>query len=384
MISTWIIEPRDPLIVRDGRPFGPIPGARAASLAFPFPSTTTGGVRTRAGLNSNGIFDTTLIATVKAISVRGPLLVELDDEDDIAEWFAPAPIDALLLDAEPPEKEMVKSVICKRLVPLKLPEHACTDLEDGLALVGMTKSDPRKPYSKAPRFWRWPEFEQWLANPTDEAKKALSQLGHNGPTPENRAHVSIQSLTQTAVEGALFQTRGLEFTRKEKRKRLALAVTAEARINPGLAPLGGERRLVSWRASRKTLPDLLSTLRDGIVKDRACRVVLLTPAHFQRGFLPSWLIEPRHGVSPKLNAVATGRPQVISGWDFEKQIPKPTRRLAPAGTVFFLTLDGDWQAIEHWVDTLWMQCVSDDAPDRCDGFGLAVLGVWSGEFQKME
>ena len=75
---TWIIEPRDPLIVRDGRPFGPTPGARAASLSFPFPSTTTGVVRTRAGLGPDGKFDTAQIERVKQIAVRGPLLVELN------------------------------------------------------------------------------------------------------------------------------------------------------------------------------------------------------------------------------------------------------------------------------------------------------------------
>ena len=53
-MTIWIIEPHDPLIVRDGRPFGPNPGVQATSLTFPFPSTTTGGVRTRAGLNSYG------------------------------------------------------------------------------------------------------------------------------------------------------------------------------------------------------------------------------------------------------------------------------------------------------------------------------------------
>ena len=53
---TWIIEPHDPLIVRDGRPFGPNPSAQAISLSFPFPSTTTGGVRSRAGLKGDGTF----------------------------------------------------------------------------------------------------------------------------------------------------------------------------------------------------------------------------------------------------------------------------------------------------------------------------------------
>lgn len=105
-MKTWIIEPRDPLIVRDGRPFGPIPGARAASLSFPFPSTTTGGVRTQYGLGLGEDFEdeqkkSSLIAKVKRIAVTGPLLVEVDDETgDVARWFAWAPADALLLDVQ--------------------------------------------------------------------------------------------------------------------------------------------------------------------------------------------------------------------------------------------------------------------------------------------
>ena len=39
-MTIWLVEPRDPLIVREGRPFGPDPGAWATSLPFPFPSTT--------------------------------------------------------------------------------------------------------------------------------------------------------------------------------------------------------------------------------------------------------------------------------------------------------------------------------------------------------
>ena len=85
-MSIWIIEPRDPLIVRDGRPFGPNPGARAKSLPFPFPSTTTGGIRTKAGLE-NGVFDKNKIAEVRNIAVRGPVLVELDKMGQIANWL---------------------------------------------------------------------------------------------------------------------------------------------------------------------------------------------------------------------------------------------------------------------------------------------------------
>ena len=58
-MGNWLIEPIDPLIVRDGRPFGPTPGARARTLPFPFPQTIAGAVRTRDGLDANGRFDRT-------------------------------------------------------------------------------------------------------------------------------------------------------------------------------------------------------------------------------------------------------------------------------------------------------------------------------------
>src|SRR5438105_12533871 len=86
--TIWIIEPRDPFIARDGKPFGV--GVSAATLPFPFPSTTTGGVRTRAGLasgsfiDSNGRPNVKLITEVKEIATCGALLVELDEDGEIA------------------------------------------------------------------------------------------------------------------------------------------------------------------------------------------------------------------------------------------------------------------------------------------------------------
>jgi CRISPR-associated protein Cmr3 len=56
--QVWLIDPHDPLIFREGKPFGPTPGAQARSLPFPFPSTTTGGVRTQVG-SENGLFTMT-------------------------------------------------------------------------------------------------------------------------------------------------------------------------------------------------------------------------------------------------------------------------------------------------------------------------------------
>jgi CRISPR-associated protein Cmr3 len=396
-MTTWIIEPLDPLIVRDGRPFGPTPGARAASLTFPFPSTTTGAVRTRDGLDGDGRFQPSEIPRIKQIGVRGPFLVELDSASgDIANWFAPAPLDALLLDLEP--FDSAKATL-KRLVPLKLPLDVSTDLPSDLLPVGMAKPDPRKPLAHPPRYWFWDQFEKWLCDP-QEQEAILETLGCPGPTPEERMHVRLDPDTQAAAEGALFQTRGLEFTYTSDKKRLSTArsfalafVTEAPNVKPGIAPLGGERRLVNWRRSTCALPGVPAKVRTDILKNRHCRVILLTPAHFVLGSQPTWLRSLREGVKPSLQAIAVSRYQVVSGWDLEwtdgktRGRPKPTRRLAPAGTTLFLQLAGDDDAINRWIDGIdgiWMQCVSDEAQDRLDGFGLAVLGTWDGNPRPME
>ena len=95
------------------------------------------------------------------------------------------------------------------------------------------------------------------------------------------------------------------------------------------------------------------------------------------------------GVAVELQGVAINRTQVVSGWDFDRTKsqhgqPKATRRLAPAGSVYFLKLTGTEQQVEGWCDQVWLQCVSDDPQDNRDGFGLVLLGAWSGQCQAME
>lgn len=390
----WIIEPRDPLIVRDGKPFGPNPGARATSLSFPFPSTIAGGIRRWAGAGADGVFIRSKenIERVKQIAIKGPLLVEISDDNARLRWMFPAPADALLLETKPAESGRA---VVKRLVPLDTQEIGLTNLPnlpDGLHLVGQRDTDLRKPFKDTPRFWYWEQFEQWLIEP-QEAPISVKDWGHHGPQSEQRMHVSIQSETQTAIDGALFQTRGLEFTSKtEKKTRLALAVVTDDELKSfnggkgGFAPLGGERRLMHWWRVPAQFPDCPEAIRASIVKHKACRVVLLTPACFAQGWYPTSLLQQHNGVQPTLKSIAVQRAQVISGWDLAANngegAPKPTRRLAPAGTVLFLKLDGsNEEAINQWIDDHWMACVSDAAQDRLDGFGLAVLGTWTGNLQ---
>lgn len=400
-MTIWLIEPRDPLIVRDGRPFGPDPGARAESLPFPFPSTTSGGIRTQAGKDTDGVFpvgDQQLIRTLLGIEVRGPLLVDLDKQGEVASWFFPAPSDALLLKGEDEATARLY-----RLVPLKLSGRAATDMtaaskymqSDELALVGLTEEARGKPYRPAPRFWNQSAFYDWLQGSAKDASLRVlvpAELGHSGPLRDQRLHVRLDPQTLAAMEGFLFLTEGRAFARPADGAaaaippiHMALAVQSEAELKEGIAPLGGERRLMRWYRSKKQVwPEPPDGLLETIADEGACRLLLLTPAYFERGWRPTWLLQQSGEAQARLAAAAVGRPQVVSGWDFERNRPKPSRRLAPAGTVFFLQLGPDREANRRWAETMWMSCVSDDDQSRKDGFGLAVVGAWNGQLAQMK
>jgi len=413
-MTIWIIEPRDPLIVRDGRPFGPNPGARASTLPFPLPSTIVGGLRHKAGLDQEGTFDRAAVNFVLSLSLRGPLLAELGNEGALVQLLFPAPADALAL---APETENLPEpyIRVQRLFPQRLAGAPLSNQPEGMAFIAPAERVPNKVSSKAPRFWSEAVFMNWLSDPRDDELRTISGLGLGVLKNDARTHVSVRPETQTARDGALFQTRGLEFTWRDSEaqrtkeafltKRLALAAAFEQGHTPyspayfvgGLAPLGGERRLMRWSTVERSLPTPPAGMFEHIIATRRARVVLLTPALFdsQRADDPTqrvvhrpplqWL---RGGVAATLIAAAVARPQVVSGWDmnadngvdeqgraFPRGKPKPTRRLAPAGAVYFITWP-EGADVSAWLRATWMQNVSDAEQDCRDGFGLAAIGAW--------
>ncbi|HBW50502.1 MAG TPA: CRISPR-associated protein Cmr3 [Herpetosiphon sp.] len=413
--QAWLIEPRDPLIVRDGRPFNNTPGARAYTQSFPPPSVLAGVIRSQTAYASKLQFTRNSDDNrhqgnkLQPIQIYGPVLVELLEPNEAnaeAEFLCPAPADALLFEPESKIEDKPSESVpwLRRLIPIQAPAKLVSDFNE-LGLVGLVEPDPRKPAKEQPHFWYWKRFLQWLQDPAgliDQTQTAAVQkstdLGIQGLPIDQRTHVEIKPDSQQAEDGRLFQTRGLSFTqandqRLAEARRLALYVHADYRDTTGLtipqpsiAPLGGERRLARWEPTERQLPACDQAILDAIVKANACRVILLTPAMFAKGYRPTWLFEDPRGVQPKLAAIAIKRAQGISGWDLAIHKPKPTRRLAPAGTVFFLTFPEkeNSAAIEAWVRNYWMHCISDAEQDRRDGFGLAVLGAWDGKLAKIK
>ncbi len=406
---TWYsIVPRDGLILRDGRPN--VDRSESQSLPFPYPSTVVGAVRTALGTQFGKPFNPEAADTVLQAAIRGPLLSSLDQP----RLFVPAPRDMLLIEAK-------GDVRCYALRPLAEGEQAtdldeCTATKQPLQLVGLPSGqlDGGKPPKSIPHFWPWEALLNWLRSPireregwnvTEHLDGALTSLPH-----ESRVHVALQADTLTAVEGDLFETRALRFLapaipkgwaqeadashRDQPRKRfpseLALCVDVDASrvaepfrtVRPGLRPLAGERRLVHWQERPAPVPDtppteLMKALvpRENDLGVTRLRLVLLTPAHFEAGALPTRLLQSTQELSLRLRAALVGRPETVSGWDFAKGCPKKTRRLVSAGSVYWLELEGSVKARTQWIEEAWMRNVSDGEQDCRDGFGLAVIGV---------
>ncbi len=389
-MSVWLIEPLDPLIARDGRPASV--GGHFFTVSFPYPSMLAGAVRTRMG-SENGAFalwgEDTLKELLEKVIVRGPLLAEVQPEgDEVLQWLAPAPRDLTILRA--PDG----TTILKRHVPYRLaPGEAMDSLEEeDLLPVGYRGEETYgKPPKDLPAFWRWDEFETWLTAPADRPAVDLTALGVAALPIETRAHLAVQPGERVGMDGMFFQTSGLRFLQaggsRLNPRRFALSVGCQgARVGGRdlalerqIAPLGGERRLARWSPASQEWPRMPAAVREGILSTGRARLILLTPALFEKGALPGWnggAWPLAAQVTANIRAACVPRPAIVSGWDLAKGRPKATRRLAPAGSVYFLELQGSKDDLRQWCEETWLHCVSDGAQDRRDGFGLAALGIW--------
>lgn len=386
-MSVWLIEPLDPLIARDGRPAAV---GQFHTVSFPYPSMVAGAVRTRMG-SPGGAFSIpkdALQELKEKVRIRGPLLAELDPEGDVHQWLAPVPRDAVILNDADEQPTL------KRLVPRPLAPGEAMDslLEKGLIPLGFEGPETYgKPPAGVPAFWTWSELESWLETPRDRPGVDPRSLGIGRLPVETRSHLAIQPGERVGIDGMLFQTAGLRFLQKGaarlEPRRFALSLTTEGAHVAGrdlalerqIAPLGGERRLARWSPAPKEWPRLPELIRKTIAATRRARLLLLTPALFEGGTLPAWsgASWPLGGtLRATVRAAAVPRHEVVSGWDLATGRAKETRRLAPAGSVYFLELQGSETDLRDWCENTWLACVSDGEQDRRDGFGLAVLGTW--------
>jgi CRISPR-associated protein Cmr3 len=295
-MSRWLIEPRDPLVVRDGRPNDR--RSESATLAFPLPSTCAGICRTRLGSDPGGGFVLgARVDELRRTSLRGPLLAD----GVTGALLFPVPRDVRI------EHAAGGALLARSLAPLATPDGVEHDDIEGLALVGPPADEPRsagKPPPGMPSFWPWSAIERSLRAPLrlegDEAVGELLRGGVAALPMESRMHVALDGDTATARDEMLFGTTGLRFATGDPAalssvRPLALFLDFDGSpiddraIRPGLAPFGGKRRLARWSPTEAQLPQIPAWLAEHVARapaDRALRlrVILATPAIFRLGY----------------------------------------------------------------------------------------------------
>lgn len=413
MSSYLTITPRDPVIVRDARPFSS--GNRMKSLDWPYPSVLAGSLRTLLGKEVAKDFNPKTVNALKAINIAGPLAVYRET------LYFPAPKD-LLVESPCPGKYTHHI-----LQPMDLREGESCDLPHQSLRPPMMPEDAPGEFKpeKFAQLWSVHTMTEWLTRPEcvgfvssssqeedeDQGKRVYAVLSCDRssdrppdsldlPEKDARTHVGIDPETGRVKESLLFETVGLDLSLKKMPGQVEFAARTQ---NTGqfekfmkdmdtLHPFGGERRLSHWKAGEKhagwTCPDIIQKTLSG--KQRV-RMVLATPAIFSGGWIPGWLAEKDseltgsppgapEGLSLRLVSACVDRWKPLSGWSLEKGHvgPKAIRRLVPSGSVYFFEVHGGIDAAQL-AEKCWLMPVSDDPEqNRRDGFGLALWGSWNG------
>ena len=387
------ITPIDPLISRDARPFGA--GGRVRSLDWLTQTATAGAVRTALWKRLEDRNDENALNALHDVRVRGPFpMVD-------GRLYFPRPLDIavsvkIVRDEKDPNivKEKITSVW--QIKPITIPEDCHVEMPKGCE--GLIPAEPDtdedfKPEKLNP-FWTGGRMSQWLK----AGKRDFVLFGEDGKETDTlpalardeRVHVNIDPATGTSKEGMLFSTTGLDFVQGNVKKKQPLRqgyAAIDVEVPDGLpslperftAPLGGERRLAEFNREDDCQDLWDCPLSMEFHRGDKIRLVLASPAIFAQGWLPGWIDKASlEGTIPgtetrlKLVSAVTGRWQPISGWCYEKGHtgPKPTRRMVPAGSVYFMELMSE----TFNSASLWLSSVCDEARDRSDGLGLALWG----------
>jgi CRISPR-associated protein Cmr3 len=359
MERTLLIQPRDPAIFRDGKPF--TAGAPARSIPWPMPSAVIGAIRTRLGRLTN--YDDETIRRLRKIEQCGPFLAVKTDGTRALTF--PAPADAVAFATEDGQLE-----ICP-MRPETLADGEGMDTPDGLRPV-LGGHDRKR--TEMPPFWLAKWTMEWLAaGGRGAVRRSPVDVGLSHLSRQRRIHVKIEAGLQTAEKGMLFGTEGLEFEDNAICSRIRYGDDEEWAPLERLAPLGAERRLAYWWEQTMDWP----AAPEWLAESRLVRLQLVTPGCFDEGWKPKWMARGTppglDGLELALVGAAVPRAAALSGWDLTKRGKhgeKATRFLAPAGSVYFCEVKrGDPRR-------LWLRSIADQEQDRRDGFGLVLCGVW--------
>ncbi|HVK63129.1 MAG TPA: type III-B CRISPR module-associated Cmr3 family protein [Polyangium sp.] len=375
------LTPRDGMFLKDGRGYYTSNVGRGHGHDWPLPPTIRGALRAalgRAIMEREGRTfapaeyeeRTRALALEKVVALHRPRGRAFASAHRV--W--PTPADAL-------HTTSGKDTVLTRLSP-EPPRARTLASRDDPALESLWRPYPGKvgkPRKGSP-FWSDADMMQWLWG--DE----LPRVAENPPLVPSRrrdVHVTIESSTFAATPSMMFSTDIVETTSSE-RGDWAFGVSVQLpdghTLPPGPITLGHRRRL----APHETVDAaLFSPPEDRLVDTLGLRLVLATPAHFERGVVPDGFEATAEHVyvgrlphvegKVVLRAAFVPGPEDVSGWDMAKRAPKPTRRLVPACSVYFFVKQDGAPFERAELRALWL---AQWGRGTEDGLGVVLPGRW--------
>jgi len=386
-----ILRARDGYFFKDARGWYTSDAGRTHSLEWPYPTTLLGALRSAFGRRreaSRPFTPDEWEAQTKGVSIGVSLPVRCPVGNPITQaarlW--PQPADMLLA-----ERGGVRAWLALN------PEAVPTDVKVVADRDGDAPADflwfPRpgeigKP-SRRPPWWTDAELYRWVAGRVP------------GVLPESdreirwrtQVHVSIDPKPGTALDGALFSTDVRESLVRGTSSRtsideFSIAVRVQSTDNAALwertpIVLGGDGRLASAVVAPAELFDPVVGIGADASASLGLRVLVVTPAEFEQGWLPD-TFELRGGgyfgtipgFEPKvrLRSAIIDRPIAISGWDVARGKARSTRRLVPSGSVYFVTREDGLAFDASVLRSLWLGAWGGGVDS---GLGRFVVGAWT-------
>ena len=375
-MNAYFLEPLDVLFLRGNRLFGDA-GSYGESMVPPWPSAAAGAIRSailaRDGVDlaafARGEVDHAGVGGRDApgdfrvtdfqLAWHGP------DGEGALEWLYPLPADLVATQDENGE--------------ITLHPLSPTQPVEGIESSGVTVLLPVMPQAvrAKPASGLWlteAGMRDWLGGRLPDTEGHLVSSEQLWLSDE-RVGIGMDGTKRRADDGKLFTMQAVAL-----RPGVGFVATVEGDglADGTLVRLGGDGRGAVVRNTEAVSPGAdLETLSGA----GRCRIVLSAPSIFASGWRPfDCDAEGRFesmGVRGRLVCATVPRAEVVSGWDLARWQPKPARRAAPAGSVYWIE---DLQATPEQlrrlaVHGLWPES-GYDAQRRAEGFNHFIFATY--------
>jgi CRISPR-associated protein Cmr3 len=366
------IEPNDVLMFRDGRPFAGGDDHFARGIFPPSPATFYGALRSHILSNCWSEFN-------KFKNDQGQI-----PEDVKKEIGTPTELGSLALcqftlarrngnnieQLFPMPKDVVKEKGVEDGKPCILtPRNSSSSRTIADLLAGLSNmwNPTEKPMDAVSGFLSSKEMGNYLlgtAPSITEADKLFKT--------EERTGIQKNRKTRSVETGRLYS---VEYFRLNGDTGFAVEVDNTILLpESGILRLGGDNRSAMYAAGSWT--DIsVEPIKRKITDTKRFKLVLTTPAIFNKGWLPDWINADTmqgqiNGIKVNLISACVGKPIGIGGYDFVKNHPKLMKKAVPAGSVYYYELtEGD---VDSLFKNVWLKSISDEKAQ--EGFGITLIG----------